>query len=297
MSVTDPVRRWRARAGTALFLRVAGPHGERSRHRIHHRPGPRWFAPDAAIREVHGDASMFVGGLRSLLLQSLHPAAMAAVADHSGYRADPWGRLSRTSTFLAVTVFGTADDAQAAVDAVRSIHARIRGVTDDGTPYAADDPDLLRWVHVAEIESFLDAHRRYGVRPLTPARADEYVAQAARVGRALGAVDLPETVAGLEAALEGYRPVLRATPAALDAAHFLLREPPVPPVLRVGYGALAGAAVASLPAWAVDGLGLRPVRGVREGAAHWAGRQATRTVRWLLAGQQTASGQAAGTAA
>lgn len=288
MSVLDPVRRARSRAGTALFLRVAGPHGERSRHRIHHRPGPRWFAPDAAIRVVHGDASMFVGGLRSLLLQSLHPAAMAGVAENSGFRADPWGRLSRTSTFLAVTVFGTADDAQAAVDAVRTIHARIRGVTDDGIAYAADDPDLLRWVHVAEIESFLDGHRRYGTHPLTPARADEYVAQAARIGHALGAVDLPLTVADLEAAMESYRPVLRATPAALDAAHFLLREPPVPAPVRLGYAALAQAAVASLPPWAADELGLGPVGRARGTAAHWAGRQATRTVRWLLAGQQPA---------
>ncbi len=289
----DPVRRLRARAGTALFLRVAGPHGERSRHRIHHRPGPRWFAPDAAIRQVHGDASMFVGGLRSLLLQSLHPAAMAAVAEHSGYRADPWGRLSRTSTFLAVTVFGTADDAQAAVDAVRTIHSRIRGVTADGIPYAADDPDLLRWVHVAEIDSFLDAHQRYGTDPLTPARADAYVAQAARIGRAMGAADVPETVADLHAAIASYRPVLRATSAALDAAEFLLREPPVPPAVRLGYGALAQAAVASLPAWAVDGLGLAPVGRARGAAAHWAGRQATRTVRWLLAGQDAAGPDAA----
>ncbi|QCB94694.1 oxygenase MpaB family protein [Cellulomonas shaoxiangyii] len=287
MTLVDPVRRWRARAGTALFLRVAGPHGERSRHRIHHRPGPRWFAPDAAIREVHGDASMFVGGLRSLLLQSLHPAAMAAVAEHSGYRADPWGRLSRTSTFLAVTVFGTAEDAQGAVDAVRTIHGRVRGVTADGVAYAADDPDLLRWVHVAEIESFLDAHRRHGTHPLTPGRADEYVAQAARIGRALGAVDVPETVAELEAALDSYRPVLRPTPAALDAAHFLLREPPVPAPLRLGYSALSQAAVASLPPWAAEQLGLGTVGRARGTAAHWAGRQATRTVRWLLAGQQT----------
>lgn len=287
MSLVTPVRQWRARAGTALFLRVAGPHGIRSRERIHHRPGPRWFAPDAAIREVHGDASMFVGGLRSLLLQSLHPVAMTAVAQHSGYRADPWGRLARTSTFLAVTVFGTADDAQAAVDAVRTIHGRVRGTTDDGVPYVADEPDLLRWVHVTEIESFLDAHRRWGERPLTPERADEYVAQAARIGRALGATDVPETVADLEATIEGYRPVLRATPAALDAATFLLREPPVPVALRAGYSALAEAAVASLPAWAVTELGLR-VRGpVRSRAALWAGDGATRTVRWLLAGQPT----------
>ena len=133
---------WRRRVGTALFLRVAGPDGIASRERIHGTPGPRWFAPDAAIRRVHGDASMFVGGLRALLLQSLHPAAMAGVAGHSGYRGDPWGRLARTSTFLAVTAFGTADDAQAAVDRVRAVHARVRGRTPDGVPYRADDPEL-----------------------------------------------------------------------------------------------------------------------------------------------------------
>jgi len=285
VTLVEPVRRWRARSGEALFLRVAGPHGHRSRERIHGRAGPRWFAPDAAVRVVHADASMFVGGLRSLLLQSLHPAAMAGVASHSGFRDDPWGRLAGTSTFLATTVFGTADDAQAAVDAVRTIHARVRGVGPDGTVYAADDPDLLRWVHVAEIDSFLVAHTRYGAHPLSPARADEYAAQAARIGRALGAVDVPGTAAGLTAAIEGYRPVLRATPAALDAARFLLREPPVPWTLRPGYAALAAAAVESLPAWARDALGL-PRRGhVRAAAARAAGHGATSTIRWLLAGQ------------
>src|ERR1700722_16039863 len=85
------------------------------------RPGPRWFDADRPIRRVHGDAAMFVGGLRALLLQSLHPQAMIAVAEHSDYRADPWGRLQRTSTFLAVTTYGTADDAQRAVDRVRQV--------------------------------------------------------------------------------------------------------------------------------------------------------------------------------
>ncbi|UZN03224.1 oxygenase MpaB family protein [Cellulomonas sp. S1-8] len=284
MTLAEPVRRWRARSGEALFLRVAGPHGNRSRERIHHRPGPRWFEPGAAVRVVHADASMFLGGLRSLLLQSLHPAAMAGVASHSDFRDDPWGRLAGTSTFLATTVFGTADDAQAAIDAVRTIHGRVRGISPEGIAYSADDPDLLRWVHVAEIESFLVAHTRYGAHPLTPARADEYVAQTARIGRALGAVDVPETVAELEDAIEGYRPVLRATPAALDAAQFLLREPPVPWTLRAGYSALAAGAVESLPPWAADALELRRSRaGAAVGRA--AGHGATRAVRWLLAGQ------------
>ncbi len=124
----------REHLGRALFRRVAGPDGPANRARIHDTPGPRWFGPERPIRVVHGDASMFVGGLRALLLQSLHPLAMAAVAAHSGFRGDPWGRLQRTSTFLAVTTYGTAADAQEAVDQVRAIHERVRGTTAAGSP-------------------------------------------------------------------------------------------------------------------------------------------------------------------
>jgi uncharacterized protein (DUF2236 family) len=193
---------------------------------------------------------MFVGGLRALLLQSLHPLAMAGVAGHSGYRSDPWGRLARTSTFLAYTTFATADDAQQMVDRVRAVHERVRGKTSDGRPYRASDPHLLTWVHVAEADSFLAAHQRYGERPLNPVEVDEYVAQSARVARALGAERVPETVADLAATIESYRSELEASPEALDAASFLLREPPLPRPVRAPYGMLAAGAVALLPAWA-----------------------------------------------
>src|SRR3954447_21270527 len=146
--------RVRSRLGARLFERVAGPEGPQRRERIATAPGPRWFAEDRPIRRVHGDASMFVGGLRALLLQSLHPLAMAGVAGHSGYRGDPWGRLQRTSYFLAVTTFGRAEDAEAAVRRVKAVHDRVRGVAPDGRPYAASDPHLLKWVHVAEVDSF-----------------------------------------------------------------------------------------------------------------------------------------------
>ncbi|WP_236123358.1 oxygenase MpaB family protein [Cellulomonas palmilytica] len=272
----------RRRAGTALFLRVAGPDGIATRERIHFTPGPRWFAPDAAIRRVHGDASMFVGGLRALLLQSLHPAAMAGVAGHSGYRGDPWGRLARTSTFLAVTAFGTADDAQAAVDRVRTVHARVRGRTPDGVPYRADDPELLRWVHVAEVDSFLRAHQRFGAHPLDAAGADAYLRDAAVVGRALGADDLPETVADLAAAIDAFRPALAAGDQARDTARFLLHEPPVPATLRAGYTLLSRAAVATLPPWAVTELGLRRPGPVGRPAALAGGHAVTRTIRFVL---------------
>ncbi|MGH3588884.1 MAG: oxygenase MpaB family protein, partial [Pseudonocardia sp.] len=126
-TATNPVETVRAKVGDALFLKVAGPDGHANRDRIHLTPGPRWFRPDSPIGRVHGDASMFVGGLRALLLQSLHPLAMAGVAGHSGYRGDPWGRLARTSTFIATTTFATTDDAQAMIDRVRAVHERVRG--------------------------------------------------------------------------------------------------------------------------------------------------------------------------
>ena len=179
----------RERLGEALFLRVAGPDGPRHRDRIHGTPGPRWFDGASPIGRVHGDAAMFVGGIRAILLQTLHPAAMAAVAEHSGYRGDMWGRLARTSRFIAVTTFGTTADAEQAVAAVRAIHDRITGVLDDGTPYAASDPHLLLWVHAAEIDSFLLAHQVYGRRPLDQAgrgrvrRADRPGRTPARCGR------------------------------------------------------------------------------------------------------------------
>ena len=173
--------------------------------------------PGSPITRVHGDASMFVGGLRALLLQTLHPAAMRAVSEHSGYRGDMWGRLHRTSTFLAVTTFGVADDAEQAVDAVRRIHERVTGTMPDGTPYAASDPHLLAWVHAAEADSFLRAHQVYGRRPLDQAGRDEYVAQIAQVGARLGVVDPPTTEAELAEVLAAYRPELRGTPEAREA--------------------------------------------------------------------------------
>ncbi|ARK06743.1 hypothetical protein B8281_08340 [Cellulosimicrobium sp. TH-20] len=280
--MTHVAERVRGAAERAIFLRVAGPDAAATRARIHETPGPRWFPAGSAVQRVHGDASMFVGGLRALLLQSLHPLAMAGVAAHSGYRGDPWGRLQRTSTFIATTTFGTADDAADAVAAVRAVHERVRGVAPDGRPYRASDPDLLRWVHVAETQSFLVAHQELGHRPLDAAGCDEYVAQAAVVGRALGVEDVPVTVRELDDAVAGYRPVLGLTPAALDAARFLLVEPPLPWAVRRVYAGLAVAARASLPDWARAGM--PRVRGLPQRWAHPAGEAVTRLLRWALPG-------------
>ena len=272
----------RRRVGSALFERVAGPDGPANRARIHGAPGPRWFAEDRPIRRVHGDAAMFVGGLRALLLQSLHPLAMAAVAEHSGYQSDPWGRLQRTSTFLAVTTFGTAEDAERAVARVRGVHRRVSGVAPDGRAYRASDPHLLGWVHVAEVDSFLRCHQRYGSQPLSPAECDGYLADAAEIARRLGVLDPPVDQAGLVAALAAYRPELARTAEAREAAQFLLRHPPLPMVARVPYAVLSANAVAMMPRWARGYLGLPYLPLAEATAVRAAGLGLVKTIRWAM---------------
>ena len=275
----DDIRR---QLGDSLFERVAGPEGPRRRDRIQ-RPGPRWFAEDSPIQRVHGDASMFVGGLRALLLQSLHPLAMAGVAEHSGYKSDPWGRLQRTSHFLAVTTFGTASDAEAMVRSVRRVHARVHGVAPDGRPYDASDPHLLGWVHVAEVDSFLAAYQRFGYEPLDQAERDAYVADVAKVARKLGVVDPPLTEREVRERLSDYRPELRSTPEARAAARFILLSPPLPMLARAPYGVLGAAAVSLLPGWARWPLRLPYLPVTEAVAVRAAGEVLTRTIRWAMA--------------
>jgi uncharacterized protein (DUF2236 family) len=272
----------RERLGHELFRRVAGPDGARHAERIHGRPGPRWFEPDSPIVRVHADASMFIGGIRALLLQTLHPAAMRGVAEHSGYRGDMWGRLARTSRFLAVTTFGHAEDAGRAVEAVRAIHERVVGTLEDGTPYAASDPHLLGWVHIAEVDSFLRAHTVYGKDPLVGADRDEYVAQSAEVARRLGVVDPPTTEAELAAALASYRSELRGTPEAREAVSYLMFRPPLPLPARAAYGVLVAAAVGLMPRWTRRPLRLPWLPVSERTVVRALGSIATGTIRWAM---------------
>lgn len=272
----------RARVGSSLFRRVAGAEGAARRERIHATAGPRWFGEDRPIRRVHGDASMFVGGLAALLLQSLHPLAMAGVAGHSGYQGDPWGRLQRTSYFLAVTTFGTAADAAETIAHIRSVHERVRGRAPDGRAYAATDPHLLRWVHLAEIDSFLRAHQRYGAAPLEQDGRDGYVADTARVARELGVLDPPQTEAELAAQLATYRPELAGTAEARTAARFLLLHPPLPLPARVPYALLSAAAVGLLPRWARLPLRLPYLPVAEATVVRLAGQGVTSGIRWAM---------------
>ena len=273
----------RTRLGVLIRDRVVGDDAEAKRVAIFDAPGERWFTDDSAIREIHADASMFVGGLRALLLQSLHPLAMAGVAQHSDYRADPWGRLQRTADFLAATSFGPVDVAEHAVARVREVHRRVRGRAADGRPYSAGDPHLVRWVHICDVDSFLSAYRRYGGAELTPERADESVAQMAVVAEKLGVNHPPVTVAELAREFTDFRPELASSPEARAAARFLLVEPPLPIAARPAYGVLAAAAVGLLPAWTRWPLRLPWLPVSEQLLVRPAGAALTGVIRWSLA--------------
>ena len=201
---------------------------------------PGLFGPDSITWRVHGHRSMLVGGLRALLVQSLHPLAMAGVAEHSNYRTDPLGRLARTGRYVATTTYGTTAAAERSIAAVRAVHGRVHGVADDGRVYDARDPALLSWVHNVEVESFLVAYRTYG-GGLSDADADQYVREMRVLGLRLGADDLPVTAAGLSEWIGAHREV-RASAAAHDAVRFLML-PPLPVAMLPTYGVIAAGAV------------------------------------------------------
>ena len=246
------------------------------------RDGERWFDEQDAIWRVHADASMFIGAIRALLLQALHPLALQAVVDHAGFRRDFWGRFQRTSRYVALTTYGTVPDAERAIAAVRAIHRRVRGTTPDGRPYAADDPHLLMWVHVAEVDSFLTAFQAFGAEQLTSAEADEYLRETGSVAAQVGVIDPPRSVSELSAIMESYRPELSGSGHAREASNLLIVNPPFTGFTRVAYHLLAASAVSILPAWARTEL-LLPALPVTERALiRPLGRSAMHALRWAL---------------
>lgn len=253
----DPVERLRRNAQRTLRVWLTGADEPPPRAR---RPDgdDGLFGPDSVAWRVHADASMLVGGLRALLYQTTHPAAMAGVADHSDYRRDPLGRLQRTGAYIGVTTYAGTAEARRMVETVRAIHDRVEGTTPDGRPYRANDPHLPGWVHATEVDSFLRAYQRYGGAPLEPAEADRYVAEMAVVGELLGVVEAPTDRASLVETLGAYHDELAVGDQARDAVRFLLR-PPFPPAARVPYAALAAAAVELLPTHVRRLLALAPL--------------------------------------
>lgn len=221
-------------------------------------PGdPGLFGPDSVIWRVHGDfSSMLCGGIAALLLQMQHPLALAGVWDHSTFRNDMMGRLRRTSQFIAVTTFGNTADAHTLIERVKRIHLRVSGVDAQGQPYAASDPALLTWVHVAETRSFLAAHLHYKNPQLSLAEQDRYYTEAALVAEALGAQDVPKSVAAVESYLEAMRPQLRCDARTQEVLSLLLNAPAPSWQARPAMNAMLRAGIELLPAWAQQAFGL-----------------------------------------
>jgi uncharacterized protein (DUF2236 family) len=223
------------------------------------------FGPDSVTWKLHEEPILFVGGLRSLYLQALHPRAVAAIAQNSGYRADPMGRLSRTSEYVGTVVYGSTAEVERAASRIRRLHARM-SATDPrtGEEFRIDEPELLRWVHVAEVESFLTTARRAGVK-LTDDEVDRYYTEQLRSAELVGLdpATVPATAAEVAAYYEKMQPELGVGRDAAETALFLT-APPVPdswgsrPLrlsltlgpARWAYFGIAGTALALLPPWA-----------------------------------------------
>jgi uncharacterized protein (DUF2236 family) len=230
--------------------RVVGVRRDRRRF-VSMDPEQAFLPPSAVARRVHADLpSMLVGGLSALLLQSLHPLTMAGVAEHSDYERDPVGRMRRTAAFVSATTYGTKEDAARAIRQVRRVHRGVRGVAPDGRPYSATDPELVTWVHVAEMWSFLQGAQRYGPFHFSPAECDAYFVETSVVARRLGAAWVPSSVGEVEAYVRRVRQDLYAGPQAMAARDFLLRGVAKRPEDRVVYTLLIAAAIGLLPGWA-----------------------------------------------
>lgn len=221
------------------------------------RPDPGLFGPDSVTWRVHADPILVVGGIRALLLQALHPAAMAGVAANSAFRTDPWGRLRRTAEYVGTVSYGSTADARRAAARVRGVHGRLSAVDpDSGETVRVDDPELLLWVHSCEVDSFLSTALRAGLH-LSDADADRYVAEQGLAAVLVGVPGgiAPDSVAELAAYFTRVRPRLRAIPEALEAARFLLL-PPMPTWVavatpaRAAWAGVASLGLGALPRWA-----------------------------------------------
>lgn len=266
--------RFRARvvnSTTGLFAHAEYP----LEHTLEHRGDPGLFGPESVTWPVLGDAAAFVGGIRALLIQAAHPEVAAGVADHSRYRDDPLGRLSRTSAYVTATGFGALPEVERAIQMVREAHRPVRGRSHRGRAYTAGTPALAAWVHNALTDSFLAAYQTYGPRPLSMKDADRFVAEQTEVGRLLDADPLPVTAVDLRRWMAKHMEAGRS-PGLHEAVSFL-RSPPLPGAVRLGYTLLFAAAIATIPRRIRRILGIRKLPG-----SVTIGRWTVRFLRWAL---------------
>lgn len=236
---------------------------------------PGLLGPDSVSWHVIADPAAFVGGIRALLIQAVHPEVVAGVGDHSRYRDDPLGRLSRTAAYVTATTYGAMPEVEQAVARVRRTHRVVSGISSRGIPYDADDPGFSAWVHNALTDSFLVAHQKYGGIRLTTIDADRFVREQTRVGALLGSHPMPESASALSSWISEH-PDVGYSPEMADATDFLA-DPPLDPGIGMGYKILMEAAVVTIPIRLRRILGLTKTPG-----AGRVGRWAVASLRWAL---------------
>ena len=222
---------------------------------------PGLYLPNDAPWIVHRDFATLVGGIRALLVQALHPGSLTGVAQHSRYKDEPLGRLAGTIRWLTITTFGSHDAVSSEASRVNKMHDRVKGKydTNDGAnrSYQAADPDLLMWVHVAFMESFLRTHQFYSSAPI-PGGADNYIAQWSKAVQPLGLTDVPMNEKELELVMGEFWPELRRD-AKTDSVISFIRNPPLPAATKPVYNLFFQAAVTSLPANYAELLDMKQV--------------------------------------
>ena len=215
------------------------------------------FGPASVCWQVHGDVTaMMIGGIASLLLQMLEPRVLAGVWDHSVFRQDMRGRLRRTAAFLARTTFGDKAQALSEIARIRRVHDYVHGTLPDGTPYHANDPQALAWVHVTESMCFVDSFVRYRRPHMSMRDRNRYFAEMAQVGELLGANPVPRTYRAAQTFIRDARPRLRFDERTREIADLLLNQPAANPRLAPFHHMTMQAGVDLLPGWARSMHGL-----------------------------------------
>ena len=259
------------------------PHGEPEWvHSIAEGDDAGYFGPGSAVWHVNGGIPVIVAGVRALLMQTLHPGAMAGVHDHSRYAEDPLGRLAGTVRWVVTTTFGSTQTVGHETSRVSRLHNRVKGTypsesaKDQPTRYSAQDQDLVAWVHIVFTDAFLAAHRQWGDSiPITaPGESgeDSYVREWAMAGELMGLTHPPRSRAELQSTLEAFSPVLRADDRVKEALRFLTK-PPLPGPARIPYAIMVGGAIATMEPRYRSMLGLR--------RPWWPAISLTRAVLWL----------------
>ena len=265
---------WKARlteTAVGLFSHAPDPLEET----FQYPDDPGLFGPESITWKIMGDVSSFIGGIRALLIQAAHPEVAAGVANHSTYRDDPLGRLSRTASYVTATAFGAMPEVEKSIKMVSSAHRPVVGTSSRGEKYSAGNPEMAAWVHNALIDSFLVSYQNFGPFLLKNEEADSYVYEQTNLGNLMKASPLPETAASLSCWLS-ENPKVGSSKEGAEAVSFL-KKPPLPFFTRIAYKILFNAAVVTMPIELREAIGVNPKKGSKT-----AGNFLTKVLRYAL---------------